>query len=189
MSTQSCKHPLGAAGHGRMTMRQSQAETRRQNVAKRSMTKEVKQLTGLIATLRDSLESIHKQRANAKLFRRRDGSSRRTAQQSAAYDRGPGRSPVGGAGADRSRPSAHHPRPLAEFGGGAIGSVADVTGRPPAAERGTRSIRSPGCGCAGAMLPADGTKLPRSRRIAAKARCHEEAGAGATQGDTHWPTK
>jgi hypothetical protein len=50
-----------------MTMRQSQAETRRQNVAKRSMTKEVKQLTGLIATLRDSLESIHKQRANAKL--------------------------------------------------------------------------------------------------------------------------
>ncbi|AND94064.1 MULTISPECIES: hypothetical protein [Bradyrhizobium] len=48
-------------------MRQSQAETRRQNVAKRSMTKEVKQLTGLIATLRDSLESIHKQRANAKL--------------------------------------------------------------------------------------------------------------------------
>ncbi|MEH2690231.1 hypothetical protein DXU04_35805 [Bradyrhizobium diazoefficiens] len=67
MSTQSCKHPLGAAGHGRMTMRQSQAETRRQNVAKRSMTKEVKQLTGLIATLRESLESIHKQRANAKL--------------------------------------------------------------------------------------------------------------------------
>ncbi|KGJ69777.1 hypothetical protein BJA5080_04460 [Bradyrhizobium diazoefficiens SEMIA 5080] len=50
-----------------MTMRQSQAETRRQNVAKRSMTKEVKQLTGLIATLRESLESIHKQRANAKL--------------------------------------------------------------------------------------------------------------------------
>ncbi|APO53708.1 putative nucleic acid-binding Zn-ribbon protein [Bradyrhizobium diazoefficiens] len=48
-------------------MRQSQAETRRQNVAKRSMTKEVKQLTGLIATLRESLESIHKQRANAKL--------------------------------------------------------------------------------------------------------------------------
>jgi hypothetical protein len=33
-----------------MTMRQNQAETRRQNVAKRSMTKEVKQLTGLIAT-------------------------------------------------------------------------------------------------------------------------------------------
>ncbi|BAR61583.1 hypothetical protein NK6_8434 [Bradyrhizobium diazoefficiens] len=31
------------------------------------MTKEVKQLTGLIATLRESLESIHKQRANAKL--------------------------------------------------------------------------------------------------------------------------
>jgi predicted nucleic acid-binding Zn-ribbon protein len=50
-----------------MMMRQSQAETRRQNVAKRSMTKEVKQLTGLIATLRESLESIHKQRANAKL--------------------------------------------------------------------------------------------------------------------------
>jgi len=50
-----------------MTMRQSQAETRRQNVAKRSMTKEVKQLTGLIATLRESLDGIRKQRANAKL--------------------------------------------------------------------------------------------------------------------------
>jgi hypothetical protein len=50
-----------------MTMRQSQAETRRQNVAKRSMTKEAKQLTGLIAGLRQSLEGIHQQRANAKL--------------------------------------------------------------------------------------------------------------------------
>ncbi len=48
-------------------MRQSQAETRRQNVAKRSMTKEAKQLTGLIAGLRQSLESIHEQRANTKL--------------------------------------------------------------------------------------------------------------------------
>jgi hypothetical protein len=28
------------------------------------------------------------------------------------------------------------------------------------------------------MLPADGTKLPRSRRIAAKARCHEGSGCG-----------
>ncbi|WGD48876.1 hypothetical protein QA641_24880 [Bradyrhizobium sp. CB1650] len=48
-------------------MRQSQAETRRQNVAKRSMAKEAKQLTGLIAGLRKSLEAIRKQRANAKL--------------------------------------------------------------------------------------------------------------------------
>jgi len=50
-----------------MTMRQSQAEARRQNVAKRSMTKEAKQLSGLIAGLRKSLEAIHKERANAKL--------------------------------------------------------------------------------------------------------------------------
>ena len=28
------------------------------------------------------------------------------------------------------------------------------------------------------MLPADGTKLPRSWRIAAKARCHEGSGCG-----------
>ncbi|MBR0844388.1 hypothetical protein JQ607_29655 [Bradyrhizobium liaoningense] len=48
-------------------MRQSQAETRRQNVAKRSMTREAKQLTGLIASLRKSLEGIHKERANTKL--------------------------------------------------------------------------------------------------------------------------
>ncbi|MEK9280197.1 MULTISPECIES: hypothetical protein [unclassified Bradyrhizobium] len=48
-------------------MRQSQAETRRQNVAKRSMAKEAKQLTGLIAGLHKSLEDIRKQRANTKL--------------------------------------------------------------------------------------------------------------------------
>ncbi|OAF20221.1 MULTISPECIES: hypothetical protein [Bradyrhizobium] len=48
-------------------MRQSQAETRRQNVAKRSMAKEAKQLTGLIAGLRKSLEGIQKQRADTKL--------------------------------------------------------------------------------------------------------------------------
>jgi hypothetical protein len=50
-----------------MTMRQSQAGTRRQNVAKRSMTREAKQLTGLIAGLRESLEGIHKERTNVKL--------------------------------------------------------------------------------------------------------------------------
>ena len=49
-------------------MRQSQAETRRQNVAKRSMTKEAKQLAGLIAGLRESLEGIHKERTSAKLL-------------------------------------------------------------------------------------------------------------------------
>ena len=48
-------------------MKQSQAETRRQNVAKRSMTKEAKQLSGLIAGLRKSLDGIHHERANAKL--------------------------------------------------------------------------------------------------------------------------
>ena len=48
-------------------MRQSQAETRRQNVAKRSMTKEAKQLTGLIAVLRKSLEGIQKERTSTKL--------------------------------------------------------------------------------------------------------------------------
>ena len=37
-------------------MRQNQAETRRHNVAKRSMTKEAKQLSGLIAGLRQSLD-------------------------------------------------------------------------------------------------------------------------------------
>jgi len=39
------------------------------------------------------------------------------------------------------------------------------------------------------MLPWDGTKLPRSRRIAAKGRCHDEIGCRATQGDAHWPIK
>jgi predicted nucleic acid-binding Zn-ribbon protein len=48
-------------------MRQSQAESRRQNVAKRSMTKEAKQLSGLIAGLRKSLDSIHQERASTKL--------------------------------------------------------------------------------------------------------------------------
>jgi hypothetical protein len=50
-----------------MTMRQSQTDTRRQNVAKRSMTREAKQLGGLIAGLRKSLDGIHKERANPKL--------------------------------------------------------------------------------------------------------------------------
>ena len=48
-------------------MRQSQTDTRRQNVAKRSMTKEAKQLSGLIACLRKSLDGIHEERANPKL--------------------------------------------------------------------------------------------------------------------------
>jgi hypothetical protein len=48
-------------------MRQNQAESRRQNVAKRSMTKEAKQLAGLIAGLRKSLDGIHKERTGAKL--------------------------------------------------------------------------------------------------------------------------
>ena len=48
-------------------MRQSQAGTRRQNAAKRSMTKKAQQLTNLIAGLRQSLESIHNERANVKL--------------------------------------------------------------------------------------------------------------------------
>ncbi|MDA9412044.1 hypothetical protein XH98_11190 [Bradyrhizobium sp. CCBAU 51745] len=48
-------------------MRQNQAESRRQSVAKRSMTREAKQLAGLIAGLRESLDGIHKERASAKL--------------------------------------------------------------------------------------------------------------------------
>ena len=48
-------------------MRQSQAETRRQNVAKKSMTNEVRQLAGLIAGLRKSLDGIHQERASPKL--------------------------------------------------------------------------------------------------------------------------
>jgi predicted nucleic acid-binding Zn-ribbon protein len=50
-----------------MKMSQSQAESRRQNVAKRSMTKEVRQLAGLIAGLRKSLDGIHKERTSTKL--------------------------------------------------------------------------------------------------------------------------
>lgn len=41
---------------------QSQLETRRQNVALKSMSREAKQLTGLIAGLRKSLLGIDKQR-------------------------------------------------------------------------------------------------------------------------------
>lgn len=48
-------------------MRPSQAGTRRQNVAKRSMAKEAKQLASLIAGLRKSLDGIHEQRASTKL--------------------------------------------------------------------------------------------------------------------------
>ena len=48
-------------------MRQNQAESRRQNVAKKSMTREAKQLAGLIAGLRKSLDSIHRERASTKL--------------------------------------------------------------------------------------------------------------------------
>jgi hypothetical protein len=50
-----------------MTMRQTQAETRRQSVAKRSMTKEAKQLADLIAALRESLDDIQRQRASVRL--------------------------------------------------------------------------------------------------------------------------
>ncbi|MBR0962994.1 hypothetical protein JQ554_02780 [Bradyrhizobium diazoefficiens] len=48
-------------------MRQTQAETRRQSVAKRSMTKEAKQLADLIAALRESLDDIQRQRASVRL--------------------------------------------------------------------------------------------------------------------------
>lgn len=48
-------------------MRQTQAETRRQSVAKRSMTKEAKQLADLIAGLRESLDDIQRQRASVRL--------------------------------------------------------------------------------------------------------------------------
>jgi hypothetical protein len=50
-----------------MTMRQGQAEARRQNVAKQSMAKEARQLTSLIAGLRRSLAGIRRQRGNPKL--------------------------------------------------------------------------------------------------------------------------
>jgi hypothetical protein len=50
-----------------MKMRQSQAVSRRQSVAKKSMTKEAKQLAGLIAGLRKSLDGIHKERTSTKL--------------------------------------------------------------------------------------------------------------------------
>ena len=48
-------------------MRQSQAESRRQNLAKKSMAQEAKQLASLIAGLRKSLDGIHKERASTKL--------------------------------------------------------------------------------------------------------------------------
>lgn len=50
-----------------MKMRQSQAETRRQTVAKRSMTKEARQLASLLADLRKSLDGLHKERTSTKL--------------------------------------------------------------------------------------------------------------------------
>lgn len=43
-------------------MRQSQVETRRQNVAMKSMSKEAKQLTGLLAGYRKSLRDLERQR-------------------------------------------------------------------------------------------------------------------------------
>lgn len=48
-------------------MRQVRAEARRQNLAKRSMTNEARQLTDLIAGLKRSLEAIGERRAQAKL--------------------------------------------------------------------------------------------------------------------------
>jgi hypothetical protein len=50
-----------------MTMRQQSPETRRQNVAKRSMSKEVKQLTRSIAGYRSSLLDLDQQRRWTKL--------------------------------------------------------------------------------------------------------------------------
>lgn len=48
-------------------MRQVRAETRRQNLAKRSMANEVRQLADLIAGLKRSLEAIGERRAQARL--------------------------------------------------------------------------------------------------------------------------
>lgn len=48
-------------------MRQSHAETRRHCVARRSMTREARQLTSLLAGLRKSLADIQDQRARMKL--------------------------------------------------------------------------------------------------------------------------
>ncbi len=48
-------------------MRQNPAASRRQNVAKRSMTKEARQLASLIAGLRNSLDGIQKDRTSTKL--------------------------------------------------------------------------------------------------------------------------
>ncbi len=160
-------------------MRQSQAETRRQNVAKRSMTKEAKQLTGLIAGLRrSSMGSTRSGRAQSSPAPRWACST--SAATICCYHRSPRRPPLGGAGADRSRPSPHHPRSL----GGCRGL----------ARTSRRRALSPMRWAAPRWNPlrhhaaVTGTKLPRSRRIAAKARCHERAGCRATQG-AHWPTK
>ncbi|MBR0849836.1 hypothetical protein JQ543_18935 [Bradyrhizobium diazoefficiens] len=48
-------------------MRQSQARTRRQDLAKRSMSHEVKRLAGVIAGLRNSLDSVHRERERPRL--------------------------------------------------------------------------------------------------------------------------
>ena len=48
-------------------MRQNQVEMRRQNVAMRSMSKEAKQLSGLLAGYRKSLRDLDRQRAKPAL--------------------------------------------------------------------------------------------------------------------------
>lgn len=48
-------------------MRQNQVETRRQNVAMRSMSKEAKQLAGLVAGYRKTLRELERQRAKPAL--------------------------------------------------------------------------------------------------------------------------
>src|SRR5262245_47689223 len=55
-------------GHGRMSMKhQNPQETRRQNVAMKSMSREARQLTGVIATYRKSIADLDRQRMRAKL--------------------------------------------------------------------------------------------------------------------------
>lgn len=48
-------------------MKQNQVETRRQNVAMRSMSKEAKQLTGLLAGYRRTLRGLERQRVKSAL--------------------------------------------------------------------------------------------------------------------------
>ncbi len=48
-------------------MRQNQVETRRQNVAMKSMSKEAKQLTGLVAGYRKTLRELERQRVKPAL--------------------------------------------------------------------------------------------------------------------------